>query len=108
MKEIDAARLKLKALEMVEGTDLHWWHVIKYQENPVSSHFSFDGKDEDYNLALGIVEGRPVFKGDKGWSENMECAVTVKNRNAVDGYWLYENSIGGYNGLDFTWEKPKP
>ena len=65
MKEIDATRIKLKCLEMVEGTGLEWWKVIRMPICISDRMPDFSANKEDYELALGIVEGKPVWEGDE-------------------------------------------
>lgn len=64
MKEIDATRLKLAAMELVEGTELKWIEVLRADKLP-QTYYAFDLPRERYELALGIIEGKPVWEGDE-------------------------------------------
>lgn len=72
MTELEVTRLKLKALEMVEGTNLLWSDVIRHKATKEKKWSLFTGYIlaydlDDVELALGIVEGRPVWFGDTIW-----------------------------------------
>lgn len=66
MKPIDAVRLQLKAMVLVEGTTLKWEDTIRHKHkkealvNPLGMYYL-----DDIELALGIIEGKPVWEGDE-------------------------------------------
>lgn len=82
MKEIDATRIKLKCLEMVEGTDLEWWKTIKFHPDQnttilLSNAPTFSGRPpEEYELARGIVEGKLVWEGDVHYDKHGKKFIT--------------------------------
>lgn len=91
MKEIEATRLLLKSMEMVEGTKLGWWEVLR--ANNTKAKLSEDtvlavwGKDE-LELAIGIIEGKPVWGGDKYWHSNGDyCCCKEIDRSLSKEYW---------------------
>lgn len=69
MTELEATRAKLKCLEMVEGTELNWWNVVRMKSNKglfVESSPDFMCYEINiYEFALGVVEGKPVWEGDE-------------------------------------------
>jgi hypothetical protein len=66
MKNYEALELQAKAMRLVEGTELKWWQCIKYLGNVhCSTGFSFLDPSNYYELALAIVEGKPVFNLDR-------------------------------------------
>lgn len=106
MNEIEALRAELKCREIVEGTQLGWWQVVKvkliYGSTTTSfipiMDFKFDKDDYvKYEFALGILEGKPVFEGDELW-HNAESSnlikVNIDNASAIRNGW-------------FSWNPPK-
>lgn len=97
MKEIEAARLKLKCLEIVEGTDLKWFEVLRGSKSKVEYFHPplLNNALDHYEVALGILEGKPVWNGDTLYNESGE-------------------PIKAYKGLNFkyakfwSWNPPKP
>lgn len=65
MTKIESLRMELKCREMVDGTELDWWEVIRH--NPTKQNLANTLNayyPENVELALGIIEGKPVWKGD--------------------------------------------
>ena len=99
MKPYEALELQAKAMRLVEGTELEWQSAIRvksihYKEWVYSSSWDFDGYIGDYELALAIVENRPVFKGDKLYSK-------LNGRE-------YEVNTKVSDSQNFSWNPPKP
>lgn len=106
MKEIDATRITLKCMEMVEGTGLKWYDVIRLVgcSNAYGIRLCsdsrwrmgrirlFDGEKEHYEIALGIVEGKPVWEGDELYYKGkLQTFITDK---------LFRQ--------EWSWNPPKP
>lgn len=100
MNELEATRAKLKCLEMVDGTGLDWWEVITAKGFTESFNappeFNLDGSE--YIIALGVVEGKPVWDGDTVWFITTEGAyyrqiATIKHDFKLAGW---------------SWNPPKP
>lgn len=70
MTELEATRIKLKCLEMVERTSVKWWECLKLHTGNFVLPPTFNGHEDEYQVALGILEGKPVFADDKVWSPN--------------------------------------
>lgn len=88
MKPIDAIRLQLKAMELVEGTELEWEDVIRYKptKKPLAANFEFY-YIEDIELALGIIEDKPVWEMDEYWNgDGDHCRATGITLH-VKEYW---------------------
>lgn len=69
MTKIEALELELAARKMVEGTGVGWVEVLRKKDThkPACNKLTmFDWDNTE--LALGIVEGRPVWEGDKLFS----------------------------------------
>lgn len=65
MNKIDSLELELKARKMVEGIELNWWNVIRN----IGDHYFNPARFIEhprtaYELALGIIEVKPVWEGD--------------------------------------------
>lgn len=90
MKEIEATRMKLAAMELVEGTEIKWWTVLRcakykdvYDFQPV-----FDSP-YGYELALGIIEGKPVWEGDELYYGDKKTTATAAQGGHFTGWsWL--------------------
>lgn len=72
MTKIEALELELAARKLVEGTELGWWKVVRRDYMSVKSTFSNPPQFELYQLspielALGIIEGKPAWKGDEAY-----------------------------------------
>lgn len=76
MTELESTRAKLKCLEMVEGTKLNWWDVVRF-DGCNSGHYLSFGSDRKYEFALGVVEGKPVWEGDRLY-DSTGCVFTAK------------------------------
>ena len=63
MKNYEALELQAKAMRMVEGTGINWKDVIRLHSRIIyNGRYDLDGyKPEECELALTIVEGKPVF-----------------------------------------------
>lgn len=111
MNELKATRSKLKCLEMVEGTDLKWWEVVRYataNARPFVNVINFQFDISDYEFALGVVECKPVWKGDKLWSRFFNKWVIISDQ-LTDGY--LKTNINEYSNVSIetlSWNQPKP
>lgn len=102
MNELEATRAKLKCLEMVDGTSLKWWKVITVEGFTESFNAppEFNLGSSEYVIALGIVEGKPVWEGDKlffnsgGYFEINPTMISAANVPLAKGCW--------------SWHPPKP
>lgn len=78
MTKIEAMELELKARKMVQGTGVEWWSVIRrnggitYDTPPL-----FRLPLADYEPALGIIEGKPVWKGDTYYHKGEKLTAGV-------------------------------
>lgn len=53
------------------------WECVRICGTDRQNHPSFDFSTEDYTFALTILEGKPVFVGDKLWEKNIRKWLTV-------------------------------
>ncbi len=65
MKKSDLYRELARVIDMCEGTGVDPKFCWKYEGVNINGMPYFDSELEQYEFALGIVEGKPVFKGDK-------------------------------------------
>ena len=96
MTELEATRLKLQALELVEGTGLNWWEVIRnlYSKEGFNTPPALNVEPKDYELALGVIEGKPVWEGDKLWCAEYPCKQEISALTIHRFKW--------------SWNPPKP
>lgn len=64
MTKIEALELELAARKMVEGTELEWSDVLLCNKHLPIFPLVHRAANE-IELALGIIEGKPVWNGDK-------------------------------------------
>ena len=96
MKPYEALELQAKAMRLVEGTELDWCRAIKHLGKPQYS-FSLIAPLEEYELALAIVEGKPVFDGDTLYTNTGNKFVVSKSEQH---YQAFANN--------YSWDAPKP
>lgn len=53
-----------RVARMVEGTGLKYWECVKYGGQIRTSPLTFVESADNYEFALALVEGKPVWKGD--------------------------------------------
>lgn len=76
MTKIEALELELNARKMVDGTKLDWVEVLRHRLIAVTPHVLDYFEAADFELALGIVEGKPVWSGDDAYWTDMRDRVT--------------------------------
>lgn len=88
MKPIEAIRLKLKCMEMVEGTELEWWRVIKTVSVYIHWMPTLEiWKRDEVEIALGVVEGKPVWAGDEPYFDGVKTKVSEELMNLPRWSW---------------------
>lgn len=58
--------------DMCEGTLVDPWECVKWRGTVIWKHPNFNGKPEQYEFAVAIIEGTPVFVGDEVYSKSGE------------------------------------
>jgi hypothetical protein len=108
MTKIEALELELAARKMVEGTELVWRKVLRHKLDHtwISSGKRFEDCSFTYiELALGIVEGKPVWEGDTLYDSetgavtlSFDCGHPCRGDGKNIG-WAWER---------LSWNPPKP
>jgi len=81
MKYSDLLRKKADMVDLVAGTNLLWWECCKINGDVfLNADYNFLS-DGDYEFALGIVEGKPVFEGDVLYTLKDGLKIHVKFNN---------------------------
>lgn len=94
MNELEATRIKLKCLEMVEGTRVEWWGCLRYNLNTFTYEPLLLSRDvSDYQISLGLLEGKPVFEGDQVY---------------CNGDIVYATETCDFSHSSWSWNPPKP
>lgn len=57
-----------KIVPMAKSEGIYPWKFVRLCNNAMTCHPEFGGPVEDYTFATAILEGKPVFVGDKLWS----------------------------------------
>lgn len=91
MTRIEALRAELKCREMVLCTELEWWEVVRL-DGVVSNYPDFSYPAACYTFAIGIVEGKPVWEGDKLYGDLGESRL-------ADNYMIFPGT--------WSWHPPK-
>lgn len=101
-------------LEMCEAAGFDKpWKCVKYGSDACGAFPNFGGDPIEYEFALAIVEGRPVFRGDVLWSNGWDQWITVIGLYACnDGgtALAFEDNSPSANAIaaNCTWTQPKP
>lgn len=99
MNELEATEAKLKCLKMVEGTGLKWWDVVKVLNRVQFIAPDFSSDEKYYEFALGVVEGKPVWKGDTLWHKHYGQVLVGVGEGVL---------LGKDNAHCFSWNPPVP
>ena len=95
MKRSDLFREYARVIDMCEGTEVDLSRCVKVDGKEwgrIAIHdIKFDTLPEYYDFALAIVEGKPVFKGDK---------IYLRDGRLYD--WVTPAAID-----NLTWTKPR-
>jgi len=70
-KYSDLLRKQADMMDMVEGTELDWWDCVKFKGEMLNEiELKSWDNPQDYEFAVILVEGKPVFIGDMLYDEN--------------------------------------
>lgn len=70
-KYSDLLRKQADMMDMVEGTELDWWDCVKFKGEMLNEiELKSWDNPQDYEFAVILVEGKPVFIGDILYDEN--------------------------------------
>ena len=96
----EAARVS----KMVEGTEIRLYECVKMKGYICKADPVFHLNTDSYEFALTIVEGKPVFNGDKLYDKNTGEA------RIINGTAIWRNNVPQYNWIaqNFSWNQPKP
>lgn len=98
MTKIEALELELAARKMVEGTSfLEWVEVLRDKHTKAYVGHTLPGAADDYELALGIIEGKPVWRRSRIWVEGYSTAQYIQDQQCFDS-----------NKAKMSWNPPKP
>jgi hypothetical protein len=96
-----------RVAKIIEGTDLKMHDVVKYSGENIPYPNFYSNRNE-YEFALAIVEGKPVFKGDVLWNVPNNFKFTADRSDYIGGV---QRIIGGSlcAWLEAaSWNPPKP
>jgi len=97
MKNYEALELQAKAMRLVEGTELKWfWCIRTARHHDRIYAICPDWDIENYELALAIVEGKPVFDRDSVWYKG------------ASGTWYKTTMNISLIGEEISLSPPKP
>lgn len=106
MTKIEAMELELAARKMVAGTALGWVEVLRLLKlSPVCR--DLEAYDlHDIELAIGIVEGKPVWKGDTLYLNENNFRIVAKHPNCDS--LLFRNELGELIGMPLRYWSLNP
>jgi len=98
MKREDLYLEYARVIKMCEGTEVKPRDCVKFSGLDIfGDHPAFDCVPNDYEFAVTILEGKPVFIGDTVYHKQLGAEVTISTGDLVDDF--------EYN---FTLQPPKP
>ena len=107
MKNYETLELQAKAMRLVEGTEFGWMAAIRLDNKTI-----YDGSYElcrysagELELALAIVENRPVFAGDELY---LHSEFTFYPVEFEEPSFLLDEEGTGWNLSKLSWNAPKP
>lgn len=107
MKKSDLYREWARVLDMCEGTEvspgLCW--MLNGLGRGQDCIPKFNSDDERYEFAVAILEGKPVFVGDKVYANNCTSPLTVKGSSKQLGYISVGNCVN-YDISILSWNSP--
>lgn len=112
MNKIEALELELAARKMVEGTELDWWEVLCLSHsNKIGKLFGYPEPTlrlydlSQTELALGIIEGKPVWNGDRLYFTNKDGSYYQQIATTMHDFTLIGWSRNPPNPNTITVEK---
>jgi len=106
MKTSDLYREWARVLDMCEGTKVDPVDCWKLNGRSQNTLPSFSGIISSYGFAVAILEGKPVFVGDKVYANNCTSALTVEGISKQRGYVFVGNCVN-YDISILSWNPPK-
>jgi len=106
MKKSDLYREWARVLDMCEGTGVRPTVCVKYIGKIDGAYPYFNGNECDYEFALGILEGRPVFVGDE-FFEGGGNKCSIKEDMHLYVYDCLVQHIDNVEWRKFSWTKPQ-
>ena len=84
MKKSDLHREWARVLDMCEGTNVSPNICVKYAGDNSDCEIRFKSHPDDYEFAVAILEGKPVFAGDMVWGKNVERYFKTSDLSSQD------------------------
>ena len=106
MKKSDLYRKWAEVLDMCEGTGVDPVTCWRFNGYVQTSLPTFEFEPYQYTLMLTILEGKPVFVGDKVYANNCISALTVKGISKQKGY-IFVGNCTNYDISILSWNPPK-
>ena len=96
-----------KTVPMAQDAGIDPWECVRcYGEQArTDTHPSFDCDAEQYTFAISILEGKPVFVGDKLYANNCTQPLTIKGNSEQSGY-LSVGDCTNYDISILSWTPP--
>lgn len=107
MKKSDLYREWARVLDMCEGTKVEPAYCWKIGARSPGIVPRFCEDLERYEFAVAILEGKPVFVGDKVWSEGNEYEVKYEPIRGVFGQRVNDCLWRSIDSAVFSWSPPK-
>lgn len=97
MKRSDLYRKWARVLDMCDGTDVSPNICVKYAGDNSDCEIRFTSHPDNYEFAVAILEGKPVFAGDMVWGKKVERYL--KTSDLSSQYTINDNCC--------SWHEPK-
>ena len=87
------------------GTDVKPWECVKLDGRIMICHPKFEYKPDIYTFAITILEGKPVFVGDRLYANNCTQPLMIKGNSEQSGY-LSVGNCTNYDISILSWTPP--
>lgn len=94
-----------KLVPMAQAAGVDPWKCVRYHKQTLDGHPIFNNPTDEYSFALTILEGKPVFVGDKLYANNCTEPLTIKGLSKQYGY-LSVGECTNYQIDILSWTPP--
>lgn len=90
MKTKDLYLEYARVIKMCEGTKVKPWECVRCEGGDYEEHPWFNLDPSEYTFAVGIVEDKAVFVGDKLWSLIINRYVEIRVGVVINEHYVWD------------------
>ena len=94
-----------KIVPMAQDAGIDPWECVRVNDHKFKGHPDFDCNPELYTFAITILEGKPVFVGDRLYANNCTQPLMIKGNSEQSGY-LSVGNCTNYDISILSWTPP--